>query len=210
LIAEGNFKTMADQPRRPKKLRADAERNRELLLRAASEIFDDEGAEASLEAVARHAGVGIGTLYRHFPTREALLDGVYRREVRLLVDLAEQLRDAPSPRGAVRHWVRALVGFVAVKRSVSVGLAVVAQRRSTLAAGMMEEMVQALAPLLQGAVARGDIRSDVGAEEILRALLGICHMQDPLDWRRDALDRMSLRRRMDDLGDSPLTLATEH
>jgi AcrR family transcriptional regulator len=178
---------MAAQPRHPRKLRADAERNRERVLEAAREIFDEGRTEASLEAVARQAAVGIGTLYRHFPTRDALLEGVYRREVQLLVNLAEQLQDAPSPFGAVREWVHALVGFVAVKRGASAVLAIVTQRRSTLAAGMMEQMVQALGSLLQRAVARGDIRSDVGAEEILRALLGICYMQGPLDWRRNVI-----------------------
>jgi AcrR family transcriptional regulator len=179
---------MADQTARNlRKPRADAGRNRERVLGAASEVFNTAGAEASLEAVAQWAGVGIGTLYRHFPTREALFEAVYRREVQQLVNLAEQLSDAPSPLEAIRRWVHALVGFVAVKKGALAALAVVAQSRSKLASGMMEQMVQALGGLLQRATDKGEIRSDVGAEEILRALLGICYMQDPPDWQRNVV-----------------------
>ena len=80
-----------------RKPRVDAVRNRERVLEAAKAVFSAGGAEASLEAVARAAGVGIGTLYRHFPTREALFEAVYRREVQQLADLAEQLKQEPQP-----------------------------------------------------------------------------------------------------------------
>lgn len=179
---------MADQlARSPRKPRADAERNRERLLDAASAVFNPGRADASLDAVARQAGVGIGTLYRHFPTREALFEAVYRREVQQLVTLAEQLRHDPSPLCAVRRWVHALVGFIAIKKGMSAALAVVAQSSSKLAVCMLEQMVQALDGLLRRAVAGGQIRGDVGAEEILRALVGICYMQDGPDWQRNVL-----------------------
>src|SRR5271157_3311171 len=87
-----------------RKPRADAVRNRERVLEAAKAVFSAGGAEASLEAVARTAGVGIGTLYRHFPTREALFEAVYRREVQHLGDLAEQLKQEPAPVDALRQW----------------------------------------------------------------------------------------------------------
>src|SRR3982074_981923 len=94
---------MADQSaatvRRP---RADALRNRERVLEAAKAVFRAGGPDASLEAVAKRAGVGIGTLYRHFPTREALFEAVYRREVQQLVELAEQLESAAEPVAALR------------------------------------------------------------------------------------------------------------
>src|SRR5258707_11478418 len=99
--------------RRP---RADAVRNRERLLEAAKAVFSAGGPEASLEAVARRAGVGIGTLYRHFPTREALFEAVYRREVQQLVELAEQLRSEAEPVEALRQWMRSNVRFVATKK----------------------------------------------------------------------------------------------
>ncbi|MFC0406710.1 TetR/AcrR family transcriptional regulator [Roseomonas elaeocarpi] len=179
---------MVDQVARTRrKPRADAERNRERLLEAASEVFNLGKAEGSLEAVARQAGVGIGTLYRHFPTREALFEAIYRREVQQLVALAEQLRKDPSSLGAVRRWVHALVGFISVKKGMSAALAVVAQSSSQLAICMVEQMTQALDTLLQRAAAEGEIRDDIGADNILRALVGICYMQDGPDWQSSVL-----------------------
>src|SRR4030081_661393 len=92
-----------------RKPRADAVRNRERVLGAAKLVFSAVGRDASLEAVARRAGVGIGTLYRHFPTREALFEAVYRREVQQLADLAEQLKTDVAPAEALRRWLRANV-----------------------------------------------------------------------------------------------------
>src|SRR5579864_6996027 len=103
--------------------RADAVRNRERLLEAAKAVFSSGGPDASLEAVARRAGVGIGTLYRHFPTREALFEAVYRREVEQLADLAEQLKaDNVAPTEALRRWLRSNVEFVATKKGMSAAL----------------------------------------------------------------------------------------
>src|ERR1700751_2918754 len=99
-----------------RKPRADAQRNRERVLEAAKAVFSAGGPEASLEAVARRAGVGIGTLYRHFPTREALYEAVYRREVDQLGDLADDLRREPDPVDALRRWLRSNVDFVATKK----------------------------------------------------------------------------------------------
>src|SRR5262249_27752618 len=121
---ENNKNEMEDQPletmRRP---RADALRNRERLLEAAKEVFSAGGPEASLEAVARRAGVGMGTLYRHFPTREALFEAVYRREVQQLWELAEQLKAESAPVDALRRWLRSNVEFVATKKGMSAALA---------------------------------------------------------------------------------------
>src|SRR6516225_4736146 len=98
---------MTDQPAfGTRKPRADAIRNRERVLEAAKAVFSQGGPEAGLEAVARQAGVGIGTLYRHFPTREALFEAVYRREVQQLADLALQLKDEAEPVEALRRWMR--------------------------------------------------------------------------------------------------------
>src|SRR6201994_4838456 len=92
-----------------RKPRADAVRNRERVLEAAKAVFSAGGADASLEAVAREAGVGIGTLYRHFPTRESLYEAVYRREVEQLGELAEELKSESSPVEALRRWMRSNV-----------------------------------------------------------------------------------------------------
>src|SRR5260370_4468645 len=96
-----------------RKPRADAIRNRERVLEAAKVVFSAGGPEASLEAVAQTAGVGIGTLYRHFPTREALFEAVYRREVQQIADLAEQVKEKAQPVDALRRWMRSTERFVA-------------------------------------------------------------------------------------------------
>src|SRR6476620_2212302 len=113
--------------------RADAVRNRERVLEAAKAVFSSGGPEASLEAVAKRAGVGIGTLYRHFPTREALFEAVYRREVEQLSELAENMKER-VPVDALRRWLRSVVEFIATKRGMSAALAVVVQGDSELRA----------------------------------------------------------------------------
>src|SRR3981189_286481 len=130
---------MADQSavlvRKP---RADAVRNRERVLKAAKIVFSTGGPEASLEAVAKRAGVGIGTLYRHFPTREALFEAVYRREVDQLSELAEQLKNAPEPVDALRRWLKANVELVATKKGMISALALAVQTSSDLYAYSFE------------------------------------------------------------------------
>src|SRR5438270_2255872 len=116
-----------------RKPRADAIRNRERVLEAAKAVFSQGGPEASLEAVARRAGVGIGTLYRHFPTREALYEGVYRREVEQLVELAKHLVETEiAPIEALRSWLRAGVEFIATKKGMAAALAMAAHGSSEL------------------------------------------------------------------------------
>src|SRR5215472_404893 len=105
-----------------RKPRADALRNRDRVLEAAKVVFSAGGPDASLEAVAKRAGVGIGTLYRHFPTREALFEAVYRREVEQLSELAEQLKHEPEPVEALRRWLRSNVEFVATKKGMATAL----------------------------------------------------------------------------------------
>src|SRR5271157_3751445 len=101
-FARAMDQTTSENLRRP---RADSLRNRETLIVAAKVAFTERGAEAPLEDIARRAGVGIGTLYRHFPTREALLAAVYRREVQQLGELAEQLKSEAAPVDALRRWL---------------------------------------------------------------------------------------------------------
>ena len=124
--------------------RTDAVRNRERVLEAAKAVFSAGGPDASLEAVARHAGVGIGTLYRHFPTREALFEAVYRREVEQLAELAEQLKAETSPVEALRHWLRSNVEFVATKKGMSAALALAVNNSSELTAYSFERLTKAV------------------------------------------------------------------
>ncbi|MBV9748343.1 MAG: TetR/AcrR family transcriptional regulator [Acetobacteraceae bacterium] len=179
---------MGDHPcktaRRP---RADALRNRERVLEAAKIVFSAGGPEASLEAVARHAGVGIGTLYRHFPTREALFEAVYRREVEHLVELADQLRAEMAPVEALRRWMRANVEFVATKRGMSAALALAAHGSSDLAAYTFDRLTRAVGGLLRRAIEAGEIRADIGAEDLLRALVGMCYTHDNPGWQANVL-----------------------
>jgi AcrR family transcriptional regulator len=173
-----------DQTRKP---RADAVRNRERVLEAAKLVFNAGGSEASLEAVAKRAGVGIGTLYRHFPTREALFEAVYRREVEQLSELAEQLKNAKDPVEALRRWLRSAVEFVATKKGMSAALALTYQSSSELAAFSMERLTKAIGSLLDRAVAAGQMRGDISPEDLLRALIGMCYMHDQPGWQSSVL-----------------------
>jgi len=174
----------AETARKP---RADAFRNRERILKAAKAIFSAGGPDASLEAVARRAGVGIGTLYRHFPTREALFEAVYRREVEQLGELAEQLKSEAAPVDALRRWLRSNVEFVATKKGMSAALALAVHGSSELYAYTFDRLTKAVGALLDRAVAAGEIRSDIGPEDLLRALVGMCYMHDQPGWQATVL-----------------------
>lgn len=170
-----------------RKPRADSLRNRELLLEAATQIFSAGGPQASLEAVARQAGVGIGTLYRHFPTREALFEAVYRHEVDHLFDLAGELAGEADPVEALRQWLHANVRLVAAKKGMVEGLQLVAHGSSELKAYSFERLTDAIGMLLGRAVAVGDMRADVSPQDLLRTLLGIFYSQGAADWQPTAL-----------------------
>ena len=164
--------------------RADAARNRERLLGAAKDVFSAGGPEASLEAVARRAGVGIGTLYRHFPTREALFEAVYRREVDELAALAEGAEGSPAE--ALRAWVKANVAFVATKKGMAAALALAAYNKD-LSAYSIARLNEAAGLLLGRARAAGALRADITPQELTRAVLGFCVVNDQPGWRETAL-----------------------
>jgi AcrR family transcriptional regulator len=171
-----------------RKPRADAIRNRERLLETAADIFSAGGPDASLEAVAKRAGVGIGTLYRHFPTREALFDAVYRREVDQLSELAEQLAGEAEPVEALRRWLHANVRLVATKKGMVAALALAAYRPSELHAYSADRLAKAVGSLIDRAAKAGDIRADITAEDLLRALVGMSYnVYDTPNWRKTAL-----------------------
>jgi AcrR family transcriptional regulator len=170
-----------------RKLRADSIRNRERLLESATEIFSAGGPQASLEAVARHAGVGIGTLYRHFPTREALFEAVYRQEVDHLGDLAEQLVNSDDAVEALRKWLQANVRLVATKKGMLQALQLAAAGSSELRAYSMRRLTGAIALLLDRAVRLDLLRADITPEDLLRTLLGIFYSQGTDEWQATAL-----------------------
>ncbi len=176
-----------------RKPRADALRNRDRLLEAAAEVFSAGGPDASLEAVAKRAGVGIGTLYRHFPTREALFEAVYRREVDQLSELAERLANEAEPVEAepveaLRRWLHANVRLVATKKGMAAALTLAAHRPTELHAYSSDRLTKAAGSLLDRAARAGEIRTDVTPEDLLRALVGMSYnVYDTPDWRKTAL-----------------------
>jgi AcrR family transcriptional regulator len=137
--------------------------------------------------VAKRAGVGIGTLYRHFPTREALFEAVYRREVEQLSELAEQLKGAKDPVGALRRWLHSNVEFVATKKGMSAALALTFQSSSDLASYSRDRLTKAIGSLLERAVTAGMMRADISAEDLLGALIGMCYMHDQPGWQSTTL-----------------------
>jgi AcrR family transcriptional regulator len=180
---------MTQQPAIEKrKPRADAIRNRERVLEAAKAVFSQGGPEASLEAVARRAGVGIGTLYRHFPTREDLYEAIYRREVEQLVELAKHLVETKiTPVEALRRWLRAGVEFMATKKGMAAALAMAAHGSSELVTYSLDRLTWAVGELLQRAAAAGEIRADIDPEDLLRAVLGMCYAYDGTAWQPKVL-----------------------
>ncbi len=179
-MGDGPGKTV----RRP---RADATRNRARVLEAAKAVFSIGGPQASLEAVARGAGVGIGTLYRHFPTREALFEAVYRREVEQLVELAGQLAGCPDPVAALQHWLRANVEFVATKRGMAAALALAAPGSTELSAYTAEHLTGAVRRLLDRIAAVHELREDIGPEDVLHMLVALCYRSNAPGWQANVL-----------------------
>jgi AcrR family transcriptional regulator len=180
-----NKKTL--NKRAARKPRADALRNRERVLEAARAVFSSGGQDASLEAVAKEAGVGIGTLYRHFPTREALFEAVYRHEVEQLGDLAERLQNEKQPVEALRLWLRSIVKFVATKRGMSAALALAIAKDSELVSYSSDRLTRAIDMLLQPAIAAEEIRGDITADDLLRTIVGMCYTHDQPNWQKNVL-----------------------
>ncbi len=175
-------------PAKPaRKPRADSVRNRERVLKAAKAVFAEGGPDGSLEGVARRAGVGVGTLYRHFPNRQTLFEAVYRREVEQLAELAEQLGTDLPPLEALRRWMHANVEFVATKKGMSAALAVAVHNSSGLTAYSMDRLGRALEILLRRAANAGAIRDDISAEDILRTVVGLCYTHDKPGWQGNVL-----------------------
>jgi len=173
----------AETARRP---RADAERNRNTLMQAAKSAFTEVGPEVSLEEIARRAGVGIGTLYRHFPTRGAIVQAVYRREVQQLAASSRQLLESLPPVEALRAWMRVFVEYIATKRIISPALNALATK-SELFAASGELMTAAITLLVDNAAASGEIRPDVDALDLLYALAGLSNVTADAGWEQRAM-----------------------
>jgi len=163
------------QERRP---RADAVRNRDLLLTAAAEAFAARGAEVPLEDIARAAGVGIGTLYRHFPTRDSLVEAVYRHEIEVLVEQADELLASLPPDQALAEWMQLFVRHVATKKGMLSVLKPMMSSNVVFAEQTRGRAAGAATKLLEAGAAAGTVRTDVNGEDLVRAVSGICMSTD--------------------------------
>ena len=164
------------EPAAVRKPRADAERNRVRLLETAKAAFAEKGSGASLDEIARTAGVGAGTLYRHFPTRDALVAAVYRNETEQLVAAADRLAETHPPVTALREWLLLFVDYIAAKHGMSEVLSSIVGGASDLYSASTAQVKQAIAKLVDRAVASGDIRLDLDSLDLLRALAGVANI----------------------------------
>jgi AcrR family transcriptional regulator len=154
--------------------RSDARRNRERLLEAAAAAFGAaDGRPVSLESIARDAGVGIGTLYRHFPSREALIEAVYRAELAEVAAVASQLLERHPPRDALRRWMDRYASFVAAKRGMAESLRAIVDSGAVEISQTRASIVGAVDMLLRAGADDGSLRSDVRADDVVSSLLGI-------------------------------------
>jgi AcrR family transcriptional regulator len=169
-----------------RKPRADSARNRQLLIDAAKASFTEVGLNVSLEEIARRAGVGIGTLYRHFPTREAVVEAVYRREVEQLAEAVPQLLDDSPAAEALHKWMHLFVDYIATKRIIAPSLAAAAGRTSPLHATSAELITRAITTLVKHAVASGDVRKDIDPSDLLRAMVGVSYGNPDAGWQASA------------------------
>jgi AcrR family transcriptional regulator len=173
----------SDKARKP---RADSQRNREQLLETAKAAFTEIGADAPLEEIARRAGVGIGTLYRHFPTRDALIAAVYSRAVEQLAASADRLLEERSSGEALEAWLDLLIDYMATKRVVAPALRADPGEGARVYASSGVSIIQAMNALTEAAIAAGDIRGDIGPEDIYRMMIGVSHGYEQPGWEISA------------------------
>lgn len=169
-----------------KPIRADARRNRDALLHAAAELFTESGAAVPLEAVAKQAGVGIGTLYRHFPTREDLVVATYQNEVEHLREAADDLLAAHPPADALEQWMERFVGYIETKRGMSEVLGQAMTAGSEVPAKGREAIVGSIGRLLEAGQEAGTLRADLGADDVMRAMSAFWSMSDTPGWVEQA------------------------
>ena len=159
-----------------RKPRQDALRNRLRILETAKQAFTRFGAGASLDDIAKHAGVGAGTLYRHFPTRDALIEAVYRSEVEKLAAAQRKFAETMPPIEALRTWLLLFVDHIAQKQIIAPALNSVAGGASKLYEGSRKTLTGAIDALLKRAIKSGEIRKDIDAQDLIRPLIGIFYV----------------------------------
>jgi AcrR family transcriptional regulator len=169
-----------------RKPRTDAQRNRERILEVAKGAFTRSGANASLDDIAKEAGIGAGTLYRHFPTRDALIEGVYRTEVEKLAAAEKKFSESLPPIEALRAWMLLFVDHIAAKQIIAPALNTLVGGPSKLFEGSRAQIQAAVNALVKRAIKSGDMRRDLEPFDLLRALIGVSHVASGPDWQQSA------------------------
>ncbi|MFZ0336376.1 MAG: TetR/AcrR family transcriptional regulator [Candidatus Acidiferrales bacterium] len=169
-----------------RKPRADAQRNRERILEIAKEAFARHGATASLDEIAKRVGVGPGTLYRHFPTREALLHAVYRSELEKLAAGEQKLAHTMPPIEALRAWLLLFVDGIATKQLIAPAVNTLVGDPKKVFEASYAQVHEALRALVKRAIKSGDIRKDLDPIDLLRALVGVANVATSPDWQQSA------------------------
>jgi AcrR family transcriptional regulator len=169
-----------------RKPRADALRNRERILNVARDAFTRDGASVSLDDIAKQAGVGPGTLYRHFPTREALLEAVYRTELEKLAAAEKEFATTMPPVEALREWMRLFVDYMATKLIIVPALNTMAGCSPKVMESSGELIRDAIDGLVKRAIESGDIRPDLDPLDLLRALAGVSNVAPVPEWPESA------------------------
>lgn len=170
----------------PRKPRADAQRNRERILEVAKKAFTRSRGEINMDDIAKQAGVGAGTLYRHFPTRDALLEAVYRTEVEKLAAAEREFARTMSPIEALRAWMLLFVDYIATKQIIAPALNTLVGGSSKLFQTSGDQIKRAIDALVQRAIKSGDIRPDLEPLDLLRALVGVSNVASGPDWPQSA------------------------
>ena len=170
----------------PRKPRMDAQQNRDRILEVAKEAFTQSGVNASLDEIAKEAGVGPGTLYRHFPTRDALIESVYRSEVEKLAAAEKKFAESLPPIEALRAWMLLFVDHIAAKHIIAPALNSIVGGPSKLYESSRGQIQGAIDSLVKRAVASGDIRKDLEPFDLLRALIGVSNVATTPDWQQSA------------------------
>lgn len=170
----------------PRKPRADAQRNRERILEVAKEAFTRAGANASLDDIAKEAGVGPGTLYRHFPTRDALLEAVYRSEVEKLAAAERKFAAAMPPMEALRAWMLLFIDYIAAKKIIAPALNTLVGGHAKVFEASYAQIHGAIHALVKRGIQSGEIRKDLDAIDLLKALIGVAYVPASPDWQKSA------------------------
>jgi AcrR family transcriptional regulator len=169
-----------------RKPRTDAQRNRERILEVAKEAFTRRGTNTSLDDIAKQAEVGAGTLYRHFPTRDALIEAVYRTEVEKLAAAERKFAEAMPPIEALRAWMLLFIDYIATKQIIAPVLNTFVGGPTKLYEGSRAQIQGAIDGLVKRAIKSGDMRKDLEPFDLLRALIGVSHVASSPDWQQSA------------------------